>query len=534
MRSRTLDSLSLFIGKVFDAGIMFVFNIIAARIVGIEHYGIYVFINSTVMLISIMIKLGLDQGITVLVPREESHKGKAAVVTSGLLMLYGIVIIALSVILLTANQFAATILNDPTYSEYLFYYAPILLILPFTQVAEGVFRSIFKIRYYVIGKSIIMPIGIMGTFLVLYYALGFGGLQALFLCNYVGFGAGALFMVYHMVREQLFTNPYVKSVEANIENSSTLEEQLNTKGNSTLNNKSNPSTLEEQLNAEGNSTLNQLIVISLPLVFLGLHEYLIGRTDAFVIGYFMDEANVGVYNIADKVAYIASFILVASGSIVAPEISKHYHNKEFGHLAQVYHESTKLLVIVNTLVFFGLVIISRWFMDFATNGAGYDGWMVLIFLSLAYLLHSMFGPVAYMNSMTGNQKEEFRIALIMLISNIALDIIFLRYMGIKGIAFATVIVFLIGNLYRTNDMYQKMRIRPSIKTGLIPMAGLGIYLIVRLLTGFLTSQGTFIASLVEAAVYCVLYIVMIYILFISKDEKYMLRRWINKEKISHR
>lgn len=482
MRSRTLDAMSLFIGKVFDAGIMFIFNILAAKLVGIEAYGVYVFISSTVMLISILLKLGLDQGITVMVPRDETIEEKGITVATGLIVLYGMILLVLALLVFKAEEFSRIILNDESYSRYLMYYAPILLVLPFTQIGEGIFRSVYRIRYYVIGKSILMPIGIMGSFLIFYYALKIDGLTALFYCNYIGFGVGAMFMLWHMIKEGLI--------------------QFRWKG--------------------FKQRILPLIQVSLPLIFLGLHEYLIGRTDAFVTGYFLDEANVGVFNIADKVAYIASFILVASGSIVAPEISRAHHNKALDHLAYVYHESTKLLVIVNTLVFFGLVIVSRWFMDFSTGG-DYDGWIVLILLSLAYMLHSMFGPVAYMNAMTGSHAQEFRIGLIMILSNLALDVILLRYMGIKGVALGTVVVFLIGDLYRMNEMHQQMGIRPLLKNGLIPVCGLGSYIVIVIISRFLSMDSQFVISFLLAVIFTLLYSSVIYLLILTENEKKVLK-----------
>ncbi len=464
------------------------FNIMAAKLIGIEGYGTYVFISSTVMLISIVIKMGIDQGITVLVPREDYQAEKSHIITAGLLMMYAVIIILLSIVLLFSKNIASDILNTPEYSQYLTYYAPILLIIPMTQVSEGIFRSVYKIRHYVIGKSVLMPIGIICSFLILYFVMEMNGLLSLFVCNYIGFGLGAIYMVWHMQRDKLIA--------------------ISRKGIS--------------------QRMRQLFILSLPLVFLGMHEYLIGRTDAFIIGYYMDEGKVGVFNIADKVAYISSFILIAAGSIVAPpEISKHYNVQAIEKLKHVYHESTKLLVMVNTSVFFCVVIYARWFMDFATGG-DYNGWMLLIVLSFAYLIHSLFGPVAYMNSMTENHFKEFKITLLMIGSNVILDIVLIRYIGIIGIAIGTVVVLFLGNLYRTREMFQKMSILPSLKNLFIPVIGLFTYLIIWLAVGSLGIDLTFVGLTIEALCFFLTYVIVVYILMVTREEKALLSTWITK------
>ena len=484
MTNRLMDSMRMFGGKLFDAAVMFIFNIVAVRVVGIEDYGTYVYISSAVMLVSILIKLGLDQGITVLSAKKEKREDIAVIITTGVMLLYVLVVGMVIVITLTSGYLAEHVLNTADYVDSLRLYVPILMILPFTQVAEGIFRSVYRISDFVVGKNILMPIMLTVSFFIFYYLMGINGLQALFLCNYVGFGSGAIYMVYRMIKEGLLAFDPSKFIEVG----------------------------------------TSLVKVSVPLIFLGMHEYLIGRTDAFVIGYFMDESYVGVFNISDKLAYISSFVFVAIGSVIAPEISKYFHLKKNLELSDMFRESTRFLVIINTLVFFGIWVISDWFMGMATDNM-HDGAAVLVVLSFAYLIHSLFGPVAYLNAMTSGERSEFNIGMGMLVGNVVLNVVFLNTLGLIGISISTCIVFLAGDLYRSAKLRQSLGIRFDYGNFRIVLVGVLAFVTVRVLGSMVFEEGLFIGALIQGVFLVMGYGLTVYFKVLTVDEKKMWKRF---------
>ena len=65
--------------------------------------------------------------------------------------------------------------------------------------------------------------------------------------------------------------------------------------------------------------------------------------DTLMLGSFCDESQVGIYNVAVKVALLASFTLTSINSISAPKISETYNNNDFPAFYKVVSQTTKTI-----------------------------------------------------------------------------------------------------------------------------------------------------------------------------------------------
>ena len=70
---------------------------------------------------------------------------------------------------------------------------------------------------------------------------------------------------------------------------------------------------------------------------------LMSWADTLMLGIFCDESQVGIYNVAVKVAFLASFALTSINSISAPKISETYNNKDLPAFYKVVSQTTKTI-----------------------------------------------------------------------------------------------------------------------------------------------------------------------------------------------
>lgn len=475
----TQHSSMMFMGKIFDSFIMFAFNALAAMILGGQHYGTYVYISAFVMFVSIAIKFGMDQGITALVPKQENEETKKSLISFSIysLIAMGLVTIILAVV---GSEFISKyVMNKNDYGLYIVINAPLFLFYAMMNLSEGILRTIGEIKHFVIAKNILMPVAIVGGFLIQVFVLGKRGVEVLFISNYMGWIAAVTYFIVILLKKHLLV----------------------------------------KLDSNHKHLYKQLLVVSSGLILVGFLDYLIGRIDSFVIGYMLDESDVGVYNIFDKIAYLSTYFFVAFSSIMAPYISEAYHEGAHNALKSLYHFVTKIIVVVNAMIISVLILNLEWILRLFEE-AYVDNKAVVIMLLSAYFINCIGGPVIYMNTMTGNGKRELHIGLLSLLANIVLDVILIGPYGIQGVALSTVGVFLIALVIRLVILYRTQQILPfSIRYVLGLLMAVVALVISIWVKAILPIDSEFFTGIISACLFVILWLVPIGIFGVTKEEK---------------
>lgn len=263
IKTITQNSSLMFIGKIFDSFVMFAFNVLAAKFIGAADYGVYVYLSALVMFASIAIKFGMDQGLTALVPKQGDLRVKKSIISFSF---YGILIISGIFIVLAfigSDFIAKYMMNNASYSTYVIYVAPLFLFYALMHLSEGIFRTIGAVKPFVFAKNMVMPIAIVVTFVILHFGMGYKNVEVLIISNYIGWILSVGYLTVYLIK----TNYLVK------------------------------------LDSAHGALYKQLLVLSSGLILVGLLDYLVGRIDAYIVGYLMDESFVGIYNVYDKIAY---------------------------------------------------------------------------------------------------------------------------------------------------------------------------------------------------------------------------------------
>ena len=167
--------------------------------------------------------------------------------------------------------------------------------------------------------------------------------------------------------------------------------------------------------------------------------------DKLLLGIYVSEDNVGIYEISAKLAFLIGFNLEALNSILSPKISRAFANGELKRMQADITFTVNLSVGISLLTLIGLILFSDLLLGFF--GPEFSrGKSVILIVCLGQMVNVMSGPVANIMQMTGYQKILSRVIVFALFINIGLNVWLIPIYGIDGAAWATTITYAFWNM----------------------------------------------------------------------------------------
>lgn len=188
-----------------------------------------------------------------------------------------------------------------------------------------------------------------------------------------------------------------------------------------------------------------LLKESFPLLIVTSFVLINSFVDIFMLTSMGTLKEVGLYSVASRLGFLMNFLLIMSGSIIAPKIAQFYAERDRDQLNKTVFYSTNAFFIFGILllffyVIFGNKILSFWGEEFI------NAYFLLLILSGGYFINLVFGLSTFMLSMTGFQSILGRISIICGIFNILMNYFLIRYYGAIGAALATSITLILESL----------------------------------------------------------------------------------------
>ncbi|MHA1701244.1 MAG: oligosaccharide flippase family protein, partial [Promethearchaeota archaeon] len=204
----------------------------------------------------------------------------------------------------------------------------------------------------------------------------------------------------------------------------------------------------KKITAIKSSFKKELLFFSFPLMISGGLAILMNNFDTIMIGYFLESTDVGIYNVAYKLAGFMLIPLSFLGYIYFPLCSKLLKENKVKELKKLLPLINKWgAVSVFPLIFLFLVYPTQVISAIFGNeyiGAKY----ALQILTLGYLVHLLNGKTGETLKSGGYTKVILWAALLSVVVNIFLNILLIPLLGIEGAAIATgASFFSIGIIY---------------------------------------------------------------------------------------
>ena len=178
-----------------------------------------------------------------------------------------------------------------------------------------------------------------------------------------------------------------------------------------------------------------LLLSCLPLMGMSVCHVILRWSDALWVGYFLGEADVGVYTVASRLGGVPTFLGVAISAVIAPKYSVAFSEKDYKKIGRLFYQSARmlfliLLPIVAVLVYFADIVLAEISSEYVR---GENAFVISI---LFQALGAVTMPVGYMAIMIGLERSYFVLMLLSLVVNQAFYVTLVPSLGIEGAAIA--------------------------------------------------------------------------------------------------
>lgn len=197
--------------------------------------------------------------------------------------------------------------------------------------------------------------------------------------------------------------------------------------------------------------------MSQAMVLVGGFALILSQSDIVMIGSLVGSKETGLYTVAARIASLLVFPLVAVNSILAPLAADLYAKQACQELQRIVTLGVQCvflstLSITIVLIICGKTILSSFGVEFSSS------YPMLVILIAGQLVNAMAGPVGLLLSMTGYHNDAIKVLGISATLNIALNVILIPNYGAVGASVATAISTILWNVVMAFIVWYRMKI----------------------------------------------------------------------------
>lgn len=396
--------------KVAGAGAGYVFAYLITTNYGAESFGIFELSLTALTIASLLSRLGLGGALVRFIPEfvekgARTNLGKvyrlAVVLSLPLSIFLGVLVYFF------AEELASLFGNESLVTPFRIV-AHIIPFLTSYEINAEAYRGMKKmVGYSILQRGTVVLIAI-ASFLTLQYQGYDSDLIPLF-----SFGTGVVFLSVFAA----FTTPKHLSTLVTVKTSSTADK----------------------------IAVKPLLKVAFPMLISASMFMIMNWSDTLMIGYYLEESEVGIYRLAFKVATLITFAQFAINSIAAPMFSSFSAKNDLAGLQKMTRNIGYMNLAISTPVFIAILLFPSFVLDlFGEEFTA--GVAPLIVLAIAQLINALCGPVMYLLNMTGKEKKARNIILVASAINVGLNLYLIPIYGLMGAAIATGVSTVVWNV----------------------------------------------------------------------------------------
>lgn len=172
----------------------------------------------------------------------------------------------------------------------------------------------------------------------------------------------------------------------------------------------------------------------------------VGWSGIIVAGVLVPSDEFAYLSAAHRTASLTCFVLMVVNIVVAPRYAKLWQEKKIDEIQLLAKRSTRGMIALAFPVVGIMIFFSEYIMAFF--GQGFErGAALLSIIALGQLINVATGSVAYLLNMSGHEKDFRRMTLFTGPFTFISAMIFTKYWGVLGAAYATALGLVIQNLF---------------------------------------------------------------------------------------
>ncbi len=394
MKDILRGSFVILLFKLLGAFSLFAIYILISRYYGAESFGIFSLIFALMIISSVVARVGLDTYVLRVISSLENNKKEIAVFLKKVFIIIFISSIIVSLVILLSLRLIDTYLfKSIDASNYLIGLSIIILPYTFFNVLPEVFRGFNDIKRYSFFRNLSQNFTIASLLAIsIFFHYNYDPIYILYT---------AIIIITILIT--IFIYRFLKQHKINL--------------------------------LERGSYNKKILKYSYPMFLASSIMFIMGYIDSFMISYYLDEYQVGIYNACINLSMLITFIPMSIGAFISPKVSSAYSNNEYSKVKRIFNNSLIIITIVTIPIFLILYFFADFFLGlFGT--AFTVATTTLLITNIAYLSEALCGPVGFILNMTDNQHIFMKILIIAVSINIIFNALLIPIYGINGAAIA--------------------------------------------------------------------------------------------------
>ena len=204
-----------------------------------------------------------------------------------------------------------------------------------------------------------------------------------------------------------------------------------------------------------------------PFVLIAGISIINQRTDRLMLGALHDMKSVGLYSVAVQMAMVVNFTLIGLNQSIAPLVAERHDSNRSMELQKTLIRATNIatagsLLIVAALVWLGPIVLAVFGPEFSSS------YLPMIILAVGQLLNVASGPVGTILSMSRRERFVGIGMSVSVVCNVLLNYLLIPLHGVNGAAIATMISVGVWNLLMVVFAKRTLGINANAGAVLIP------------------------------------------------------------------
>lgn len=200
---------------------------------------------------------------------------------------------------------------------------------------------------------------------------------------------------------------------------------------------------------------------AIPLVILGATEALMNRTGVILLGWIADTKNAGIYGLAFNIALVVTLPRIAVNTLLAPAISNLYTRRDNKTMQLLITRTTSWTLCTGICIAAALFVLAdpllAWF------GPGYDaGVPALRILLVSQVMAASAGSQLYIMTMTGHERRAAVLLARCAVVNAGASAVLIGMFGLTGAAIGTAMSLIVWNVAMAVFLWRRLNLLPGV------------------------------------------------------------------------
>ncbi|MGA7998505.1 MAG: oligosaccharide flippase family protein [Bradyrhizobium sp.] len=200
---------------------------------------------------------------------------------------------------------------------------------------------------------------------------------------------------------------------------------------------------------------------AVPLMIITAAEALLNRSGVVLLGWFGETRQAGIYSLAFNIAFLVVLPRTAVNTLFAPAISSLFARKDHATLQALVTQAASwtlgaAICIALTLAVLAEPILTWFGKDFA------DGVPALRILLVGQVVAASYGSQLSVMTMTEHERGAAALLVLSALVNVVAGIVFINLFGLIGAAIATTLALIVWNVAMASFIRRHLQLLPGI------------------------------------------------------------------------